>query len=354
MSLVRTFPVKYYDGIIPSGQDAKLFLSQNVLELHIDSTLQVVRLKVEDLQLDEEFTGKRKIFLDRNSYIIGDKALTDSILTIFPHPKNRFRLFVELLERNWTYVAISFVLLIIASAAFIFKGVPYLSIKIAAALPVSANEVIGQQSIAGLERLDLLQETELSAEIQDRIRSKYTSLCEKELTPNLCKIFFKSSKLEGLNYNAFALPGGSVIFLDGMYKLAKNDEEILSILAHELGHQKYNHAMQSLIEGSIFTISMAMILGDVSSISNIAAAAPTLLVKSQFSRGHETQADDFGLKLLETNNISTVHFANIMERLAEKFKICDSNKCKDKDFDFISSHPDIKSRIVKARALAKS
>ena len=55
-----------------------------------------------------------------------------------------------------------------------------------------------------------------------------------------------------------ALPGGTVILTDQLVALAKNDDEIAGVLAHEIGHVKHRHSLKQLyrVLGIGFMISV--------------------------------------------------------------------------------------------------
>ncbi|MEB3735127.1 M48 family metalloprotease [Halopseudomonas pachastrellae] len=47
------------------------------------------------------------------------------------------------------------------------------------------------------------------------------------------KVHFRSAP--ALGANAFALPGGHLVFTDAMVELAQHDDELVAVLAHEAG-----------------------------------------------------------------------------------------------------------------------
>ncbi len=59
---------------------------------------------------------------------------------------------------------------------------------------------------------------------------------------------FRASPIIGAN--AFALPGGIVIVTDQLMQLAEHDDEILAVLAHEIGHVKHRHVLRGLPQDS--------------------------------------------------------------------------------------------------------
>ena len=54
---------------------------------------------------------------------------------------------------------------------------------------------------------------------------------------------------EALGANALALPSGIVIMTDDLVALAKSDDEIGAVMAHELGHVRGRHAQLDVRSG---------------------------------------------------------------------------------------------------------
>ena len=110
---------------------------------------------------------------------------------------------------------------------------------------------------------------------------------------------------------------------DELVQLARDDREIEAVLAHEFGHQRGRHLLRHLLQDSV--------------------AAPTQLLQARYSRQFEREADDFALAYLARHHIPPETFAAILERL-EKSRPEGRNVP-----DFLSTHPDIRVRIERAR-----
>ena len=130
---------------------------------------------------------------------------------------------------------------------------------------------------------------------------------------------------------------------DELVALAKDDREIEAVLAHEFGHQRGRHILRHLLQDSIAALLVAVTVGDLSSLTSLAAAAPTLLLQAKYSREFEREADDFALAYLARHRIPPEVFAAMLERL-EKSRPEGRNVP-----DFLSTHPDIRVRIERAR-----
>jgi Zn-dependent protease with chaperone function len=82
------------------------------------------------------------------------------------------------------------------------------------------------------------------------------------------------------------------VITDDLVKIAKSDDEIIAVLAHEIGHVRGRHALRQLLQAAGISALAVAVLGDVSSFSAILGAAPALL-HAKHSRDFEREADTF-------------------------------------------------------------
>lgn len=147
-----------------------------------------------------------------------------------------------------------------------------------------------------------------------------------------------------LGPNALALPGGTIIVTDQLMELASTESEILTVIAHEIGHVELRHSLRQVLQSSAVGIAAATITGDAATLSAAVAGLPAVLVQTSYSRKFESEADAFAFKLLEQHNISPAIFASFMEKL-EKAR-------PERGLSFMSTHPLSSERIEKARMAA--
>ncbi|MFB3061614.1 MAG: M48 family metallopeptidase, partial [Candidatus Binatia bacterium] len=126
-------------------------------------------------------------------------------------------------------------------------------------------------------------------------------------------------KSERVGPNALALPSGIIVLTDELVLLAEHRNEIIAVLAHEVGHIQHRHALRSLLQNSAMVLLIASVTGDVTSITALSATLPTMLLEAQYSRAFETEADQFALRYLQQHNIPLTHFADILTRM-ENYK----------------------------------
>jgi len=228
---------------------------------------------------------------------------------------------------------------ITALLVFVFLKymVPYFSEKIALSLPQSIASEIGSGTLVAMDKL-LLTPSHLSQDKQKSIENDFKKMASslKDLPP--LNLQFRFSKKIGPN--AFALPDGSIVMTDQLVLLSQNNEELLSILAHEIGHIKHRHALRLLFQNSAVFVVIATLTGDATTASSLLSTLPTVLIERSFSRELEAQADDYAMFVMKENKISLHYFADIMSRLSQGEET-------DETQEYFSSHPITQSRIAK-------
>jgi Zn-dependent protease with chaperone function len=246
---------------------------------------------------------------------------------------------VSHLEGRWRY-ALTAVLLTFASgvAAYLW-GLPWAAKLAASRIPYSTAHILDEHAMHMFDG-GMMQPSKLSAERQQALQQRFNDLrAGHELPPYLLE--FRSSKSIGAN--AFALPGGTVVITDELVGLAGNDEEVLAVLAHELGHVSERHPMRQLLQSSAVALTMTWYLGDVSSLL---ATAPTLLLQTSYSRDFERRADRFAANMLRENGMQATRLADILEKLESSHRGARREEThRSSATDLLSSHPDTGERI---------
>ncbi len=115
--------------------------------------------------------------------------------------------------------------------------------------------------------------------------------------------------------NAFALPGGHLLFNTGLLLAAESGEEIAGVMAHEIAHVTEQHSLQQIVSTiGVFALVQAL-LGDVSGIIAVAADGGARLLTKSFSRDAESEADEQGLALLQAAQIDPRGMLSFFEKM---------------------------------------
>jgi Zn-dependent protease with chaperone function len=90
---------------------------------------------------------------------------------------------------------------------------------------------------------------------------------------------------------------------------------------------------------------VATLLGDVTSITGLAASIPTFLVEQRYSRAFEFEADAFALEWMSAHGVEAAHLAAILERLAHE-----SGGDVEGFARYLSTHPSMRERVNAIRS----
>jgi Zn-dependent protease with chaperone function len=244
-------------------------------------------------------------------------------------------------SRSWIAAsAIAFVLLVLAAYRF---GVPVIAGAVADRLPTAAAERLSREVLGLLDGRILLP----SALPNERRAQLIAALGRLHMPawpePVPCRIESRASKVLGAN--AMALPSGVIIVTDGLVALAKDDREILAVLAHEAGHVVRRHGLRQLLQNSIVSLIVTWYVGDISSL---VAAAPTALLQAKYSRDLEREADDYAAGVLRANGLPLSHLADILQRLDTTHRLTRDGAAD--SFDYLASHPATAERLERLRS----
>mgnify|MGYP001184902121 CR=1 FL=1 len=250
--------------------------------------------------------------------------------------RSRWQALVYTLESRWGYVLLVFLVTLSGVWGLVEYGLPALAKRVAYAFPASADSTLGRD---GLRLLDngLFSPSTLEEEQQERLRVIFDSMTKQLNDGHAFRLEFRKS--DRLGPNAIALPSGIIVVTDSLVSLAKNQNELIGVLAHEIGHVQYRHALRTLLQNSAAALLMASLTGDITSLTALSAALPTLLVEAKYSRAFETEADRFALQYLRDHDIQPAYFADMLGRLEE------AATHQGEVHSYLASHPVTSERI---------
>lgn len=245
-------------------------------------------------------------------------------------------------EGSLRWIVICGVLLLALFAVAYRYGIPALAVVAADYVPDKFVELTSQETLKLLD--GVLAPTALDEARRTRLTERFNQLRRPEGDGRRrYEILFR--KNDSLGPNAMSLPSGTVIVTDALVDLAANDEEIISVLAHEAGHVEHRHGLRLVFQNSVVALAFTWLVGDM---STLLAAAPTALLQAKYSRDLERDADAYAVALLRFNDIGTEHFATILERIESSVKD-KSPQLRVAVLDYLSSHPVTRERIEAVR-----
>lgn len=150
--------------------------------------------------------------------------------------------------------------------------------------------------------------------------------------------------------NAFALPGGKIGVHTGLLNVAKNQNQLATVLGHEVAHVLSNHGAERVSQQMGLEMAMqttqAISQNKMTNSNNQKILMSALGLGAQFgvllpfSRTHESEADIFGLNLMAKAGFDPKQSVNLWKNMA-------AANSGQRTPQFMSTHPDPEKRIVK-------
>ncbi len=334
-----TIDGQYFDGRQPIGVPAKMVFEGNKTTLIAEAISE--GYSTEHIKISPRIdTALRFIaFPNGAQFVCPDYEFFDSLPQENPSEGP-----VSWLEKRWGIALTCLVVIFWTLLIAYFFGLPIVADRIAVRIPIKTEQILGRDALSWLDKKEWFKPTKIDPEKQKTIADGFGGLRSNLPLENYYDLEFRSSKMFGPN--ALSLPGGIIVITDDMVNEAQTTEEVLAVLAHELGHAELRHTMRSVLQNSVVAAVVATMTSDAASLSVAVASLPALLAQTKYSRKFEAEADEYAFKLLKQKGYSPMAFASIMERLAEK------NETEMGAFAYISSHPVTAERVKRARDAA--
>lgn len=237
---------------------------------------------------------RRLRFVNGGSFVTGDNDAIDLLLTA--HSRNATG-WIHELERFHPRL-IGFVVLVFLFAALIYRFALPALVEVAVwATPPMVSDVMADGTLASLDKT-VLGASRLPPTRQKAILDGFHKLAS-----------FSSRGAKGyeLNFrdggyigpNAFALPNGSLVLTDQLVDMAgKDDEMILGVLAHEIGHVEKHHSLRQLYRAAGTAGLIMLIAGDIGSGGEEILTDGAALLTLSYSRSAEAEADRVSVELM--------------------------------------------------------
>ena len=252
-------------------------------------------------------------------------------------------------EKNLPMALGTLLLIALVLLLFLRFGVPVMAREVAFRVPPAVEASMGRETMAILDRL-LLQPSRLDPGRRAELAKLFRRVAGGGAAGTGYRLEFRSS--EKLGANAFALPGGIVVLTDGLVELAKSDDEIAAILAHEVGHLRQRHILRHVLQNSVAGLLVATLTGDLTSITSLSATLPTAIVDATFSRQFEREADDAAVAWMKSAGVEPRRYAEVLARLQAQLDTRSGETFEPKSplRNYLSNHPDTGERIRRVLA----
>ncbi|WP_443114304.1 M48 family metallopeptidase [Herbaspirillum seropedicae] len=317
----------YYDGRTSRRHQVTLEVVAGVAQVRgeIERDCPIGQLRV-----SERFArAARKVSFPDGAYLeIIDGAAFRELLQETGHQDS----LVVRLQQSWRHaLAACAVLIAVVVLSYVYL-LPLAAQGIAAMLPVAVDRQIGQGTLEFLDQ-HVLAPSQLDARRTQAITARFRALTAPLPDAPDYQIVFRKSRI---GPNAFALPSGQIVVTDEIVRLLDDDDALMGVLAHELGHVHRRHLMRRLIQSSAIAATATVLFGDVSAVL---ANIPTVLLDLKYSRDIEREADDYAIAMFKANGLPRQKLALVFEKLESAGKDGPVSP-------YLSSHPANDERIA--------
>ncbi len=140
--------------------------------------------------------------------------------------------------------------------------------------------------------------------------------------------------------NAFAMTGGKIGVFTGIFKAAKNQDQLGAVLGHEVAHVTQKHALER-VNTAMTTQGGVMVgtavLGGGQATADVLSMGAALGITLPYGRGQESEADVVGLKYSAGAGFDPRQSVELWKNMEKANKLGPP--------EFLSTHPSGDTRI---------
>jgi Zn-dependent protease with chaperone function len=254
------------------------------------------------------------------------------------------------LQKAWTVALACLVLVVALGAAFYVFGIPAAARYAVEAIPPEYEQRLGENLLELLTRE--YEPSALDAKRRAALEARFRDAASRIAPGANVRLEFRAG-----DRNAFALPGGIIVLLDDLVVFAKDDDAVLGVLGHELGHVVHRHSLRQLAQALGTAAFASLVWGD---FSTVAANVPVILGVLRYGREFEEEADRFAIDFLARSGISPRPLHDFFVALTKEEPPARDDagtraqgtrrRASAEPPDFLSSHPNHRARIERLRA----
>ncbi len=225
-------------------------------------------------------------------------------------------------------------------AALYLWAIPALAALAAPRVPISWEEQLGRSVVQRLAPPEArCDDPALTRRIEEIAAALTAPLPRSPYT-------FRVIVANDPTFNALAAPGGYIVVFRGLLKKTRTPEELAGVLAHEMQHVLRRHTTRALLHHASAGLLLAALTGDASGAMAFGLESARTLGVLQYSRRHEAEADEEGLRMVAAAGIDPDGMIAFFETLNEEAADLPGM------LKYLSTHPSTAERIDHLRALA--
>ncbi|MEQ8450693.1 MAG: M48 family metallopeptidase [Nitratireductor sp.] len=280
-------------------------------------------------------------FPDNSVFVSRDNDGVDRLLADAIGHGSRWLVEIERFRPRLIVLAAAVALLAVGVYRF---AVPLLVEAAVLATPEIVPELMSKGVLASLDETAFSQST-LSEQRRTGITTGFFELAA--LAPRGAARFDLQFRSGGsIGPNAFALPDGTIVITDELIELAGSDDDlVLGVLGHEIGHVEHDHSLRQLYRAAGVVGLIMVIGGDVGSgVQDLLVQGSALLALS-YSRRQERDADRYSVEIMARAGRDPAAIARFFELMRTRFG--DTG-----DSAILTTHPATGERIEETRRYA--
>lgn len=191
---------------------------------------------------------------------------------------------------------------------------------IAAMLPLSMEERMGRATVeqvsiifGGLKRSDdLTCSNEAGVEAMQALTARLKAVDNSRYD-------FNVRVLDIPVPNAFAAPGGYIVFFRGLIDMAESPSEIAGVLGHEMTHVTHRHVTTNMIRSIGFQAFIVPLISGGTMASDMLSGLGRQALQASYTREAEADADLGAVELLRKADIKPDSFTDLLTRIEKKY-----------------------------------
>jgi len=190
------------------------------------------------------------------------------------------------------------------------------------------------------EQFKILNDFEIQNRVNDILR-RIVQVCDRQELVYTIKVVDDEEIV-----NAVSLPGGFVYVYRGLIDNVKNDDQLASVIAHEVGHITARHSIKKIqsLYGYTFLRILAAGTGKRSAVQGVDVAFATMF--TEYSQEDELEADRLSIKYTKKAGFSPEGmggFLKVMKTIQEKEE--------PRQIAYWKTHPNLSQRIAAANKI---
>lgn len=319
MNKVKQVEARFYDGKSSKAQEVLIEYSSFGIQIRMENNHRII-WNLSDLEIisgnndpnfkignESENSGARLVLEDQHSIELFKQNFPNLTKKHVKQQRLIGKVFLLSFAAMMSFIAIVIIL------------IPLLSDRIVAVIPKNTEKTIGKN-----------------------VRAQIVSLFTEDEDPEICmspkgveaieKMINDISSVNDLDYaiepivlrtyepdqaNALALPGGYIVVFSQLIAGAKSPDELMGVIAHEIGHVHHQHSLKNFITVSGYSVIISNLIGDFTG-STVILAVTQQLLQAGYTREAEVQADEFAGKTLQKLNYDIQPLGDFLNRIDKR------------------------------------